>query len=321
MKKLYFTLTVFVAIFGGFSRTYSNWTLQDSGTLSWLRSVYFISSERGWAAGSNGTFIFTQDGGRHWKSNQKFINYDFVDVFFKDEKRGWLLCEKVNPKNSFNRDTCFLESNDGGATWTSLDLPKVSLRMSRIIPLGEDRLILIGENGTIFELNTVNGEWEIKQLPIAQRIVSGQSIDSLSLILLTRTGIVTKTNDGGKNWLSVLTSENIIATPLTGLLMNRESGFLIGRNGTLWQFNAFNQTWKRESLGITNDLQDICFIDEKTGFIVGDKGLILSSDDGGKTWVTTNSPTTHRLERIVCKSNKAIAVGFGGVIALYQRSN
>ncbi|MCV4615433.1 hypothetical protein OFM04_36590, partial [Escherichia coli] len=63
--------------------------------------------------------------------------------------------------------------------------------MSRIIPLGEDRLILIGENGTIFELNTVNGEWEIKQLPIAQRIVSGQSIDSLSLILLTRTGIVT----------------------------------------------------------------------------------------------------------------------------------
>ncbi|MCV4683891.1 hypothetical protein OFB94_29855, partial [Escherichia coli] len=88
----------------------------------------------------------------------------------------------------------------------------------------------------IFELNTVNGEWEIKQLPIAQRIVSGQSIDSLSLILLTRTGIVTKTNDGGKNWLSVLTSENIIATPLTGLLMNRESGFLIGRNGTLWQF-------------------------------------------------------------------------------------
>jgi photosystem II stability/assembly factor-like uncharacterized protein len=138
---------------------------------------------------------------------------------------------------------------------------------------------------------------------------------------LTRTGIVTKTNDGGKNWLSVLTSENIIATPLTGLLMNRESGFLIGRNGTLWQFNAFNQTWKRESLGITNDLQDICFIDEKTGFIVGDKGLILSSDDGGKTWVTTNSPTTHRLERIVCKSNKAIAVGFGGVIVLYQRSN
>lgn len=235
--------------------------------------------------------------------------------------RGWLLCEKVNPKNFFNRDTCFLESNDGGTTWTQLDLPKIPLRMSRIIPFGQNKLFLIGENGTALELNTVDDAWEIKQLPVAHRIVAGQLIDSLSLILLSRNGIVTKTNDGGKNWSTALTYENIDATPLTGLHINKEGGFLIGRNGTFWHFNASDQKWKRESLGITNDLQDICFIDEKTGFIVGDRGLILSSDDGGKTWVTINSPTSHRLERLVCKNDKAIAVGFGGVIVRYQRNN
>lgn len=310
-----------MVILGLSSRAFSNWTLQNSGTLSWLRSVFFISSDRGWAVGSNGTIIFTQDGGRHWKSSRKFINYDFIDVFFIDENRGWLLCEKVNPKNFFNRETCFLESNDGGVSWVELDLPKTPLRMSRIIPVGQNRLFLIGENGTVLELNTVNGKWEMKQLPVSQRLVAGQLIDNLTLILLARNGIVTKTNDGGKSWSTALTYENNDASPLTGLHMNKEIGFLIGRNGTFMHLNASDQKWKRESLGITIDLQDICFIDEQTGFIVGDRGLIMSTYDGGRTWVSSNSPTTHRLERIVCKSDIAIAVGFGGVIVKYQRNN
>lgn len=36
--------------------------------------------------------------------------------------------------------------------------------------------------------------------------------------------------------------------------------------------------------GIEGDLQDVCFVDEKTGWAVGANGLILKTIDGGKSW-------------------------------------
>ena len=36
--------------------------------------------------------------------------------------------------------------------------------------------------------------------------------------------------------------------------------------------------------GIDGTLQDVYFIDNQNGLVVGDKGLILGTADGGKTW-------------------------------------
>src|SRR5438270_14026305 len=43
------------------------WTRQPTGTMAWLRGVYFLDQNRGWVAGSGGTLLETIDGGQNWR--------------------------------------------------------------------------------------------------------------------------------------------------------------------------------------------------------------------------------------------------------------
>ena len=61
--------------------------------MAWLRSVFFLDHNRGWAVGSKGTLLRTDDGGQTWQSRGAAINDIVRDIYFIDEKNGWLVCE------------------------------------------------------------------------------------------------------------------------------------------------------------------------------------------------------------------------------------
>src|SRR5689334_879847 len=69
------------------------WTKQPAGTMAWLHSVFFIDANRGWAAGSKGTLLRTEDGGHTWKPTSASTDDVVRDVFFVDPMNGWLVCE------------------------------------------------------------------------------------------------------------------------------------------------------------------------------------------------------------------------------------
>src|SRR3954463_10529371 len=69
----------------------SSWTRQRSGTLSWLHAVYFVDQNHGWIAGSNGTVLTTVDGGVNWKITPCDTKDSLVDIYFADERVGWVL--------------------------------------------------------------------------------------------------------------------------------------------------------------------------------------------------------------------------------------
>src|SRR5258705_7811517 len=72
----------------------SSWTRQPSGTMAWLRSVYFLDQNRGWVAGSGGTLLQTTDGGETWKRLLALTRDTLQDVYFADENVGWLVAER-----------------------------------------------------------------------------------------------------------------------------------------------------------------------------------------------------------------------------------
>jgi photosystem II stability/assembly factor-like uncharacterized protein len=47
--------------------------------------------------------------------------------------------------------------------------------------------------------------------------------------------------------------------------------------------------WNAMNSGTSNDLTDICFVDNSTVYVVGKKGTILATSDGGNKWITQNS--------------------------------
>ena len=56
--------------------------------------------------------------------------------------------------------------------------------------------------------------------------------------------------------------------------------------------------WYEQNSGTTKNLNAIQFVDENTGWAVGDSGLILQTADGGLSWITVISGTTENLNDV-----------------------
>ena len=67
-------------------------------------------------------------------------------------------------------------------------------------------------------------------------------------------------------------------------------------------------SWTVISSGTTENLNNIKFLDDDTGIIVGDNGTILISNDGGETWSSMNSGVDENLNTITFGCGSVISV-------------
>src|SRR5712691_5098482 len=98
---------------------YGSWTRQRSGTMAWLHAVYFLDQNRGWVAGSGGTLLATDDGGQTWRKLHPLGEDNLRDVYFANDKVGWLVAERDTLKLKTNDEprAYLMKTEDGGDTW------------------------------------------------------------------------------------------------------------------------------------------------------------------------------------------------------------
>lgn len=72
--------------------------------------------------------------------------------------------------------------------------------------------------------------------------------------------------------------------------------------------------WRAVKLPVPGKLRAIAFADAKRGFIVGDAGVLLATEDAGLTWRQTPEVTHETLTSIFFLGNEAWLAGYGGVI-------
>ena len=86
-------------------------------------------------------------------------------------------------------------------------------------------------------------------------------------------------------------------------------------NGKTWTLDTIQER-NGDALFQDRDLYSIRFApDGKTGWIVGEDGLILKTDDGGQTWTTQDIGNPNSLFKIaVIDEQNAVAVGDNGAI-------
>src|SRR5262245_12173678 len=89
-----FLLSLLVGTFSfvTFGQT-GTWSKQRTGSLAWLHAVYFLDRNRGWAIGSKGTVLITNDGGNTWQPKSASTSDVLRDILFVDDQNGWLVCE------------------------------------------------------------------------------------------------------------------------------------------------------------------------------------------------------------------------------------
>ena len=128
------------------------WTRQNSGTMAWLHSVYFLNQNVGWVAGSNGTLLFTNDSGQTWHKMRRPTEDSLRDVYFSDEHNGWLVCDRevYKLKTENEPQAYLLRTNDGGATWSRVDLSDSNTRVLRAVFRPDGRGWTFGEAGALY---------------------------------------------------------------------------------------------------------------------------------------------------------------------------
>ena len=301
------------------------WTKQPAGTMAWLHSVFFFDQNRGWAAGSKGTLLYTADGGRTWKATAASTDDVVRDVFFVDEKNGWLVCE-VNAYQLQNVDdprSYLMKTTDGGAKWTRVEIKgfDVDAILVRAVFSHGGRGWAFGEAGAIFTTRDAGETWTRLRSPTRRLLLGGTFLDDDRGWVVGAGATIIQTSDGGDTWYqSALPGvEKSVRFTATSFFDNR-LGWAVGSAGSVYRTTNGGRTWVKQESGVEQDLFDVKFVDAREGWAVGAEGTIIHTTDGGGHWSIERSGTPHPLERVFF-TDKAHgwAVGFGGTVVAYTK--
>lgn len=148
-----------------------------------------------------------------------------------------------------------LKTADGGARWKKVDCGRSYLESFNAIDFAGQDGWVVGGNGLILHTADAGESWQQQVSGTTEALMAVTCASPREVVVVGSAGLILLTGDAGKSWsmpeldwLTVL-PESIIA------------------------------------MGVTApNLYDVCFVDALHGWIVGDNGLVLRSDNGGKAW-------------------------------------
>src|SRR5688572_3379367 len=273
-----------------------SWVRQKAGTMAWLRSVFFLDHNRGWAVGSKGTLLRTDDGGLNWKPHTAPTTAIVRDIFFLDEQNGWLVCE-VNVHELITKEqprAYLMRTTDGGENWTRVELKGIDVNsiLVRAVFSRGGRGWAFGENGLIYTTRDAGETWNSLHSPTRRLLLGGIFVDNDRGWIVGAGATIIQTSDGGETWYQSLLPQVDKTVRFTAAsFVDNRIGWAVGSGGSVYKTTNGGRTWQRQESGVDSDLLDVKFVDEREGWAVGAEGTIIHTVDGGARWTTERSET------------------------------
>ena len=215
-----------------------------------LSSVCFASPDRGWAVGDRGVIWHTRDGGRTWRVQETPHTCRWEAVQFLDDNHGWVAGAITQPHSHLTR-AVLLKTRNGGETWTEI------------------------------RTDTLPGLRGVKFFDAKSGWIWGDSSG------LYPTGVF-RTNDGGQTWTPI--SKGNTSGWIAGDFRDPRSGAVAGQAGELGLVAGVEIRPSRTTdLGLRY-LRQMKLGAATDGWLVGDGGLALTTNDSGFTWTAPASP-------------------------------
>ena len=304
--------------------------------------MFFVDQNRGWAVGSRGTLLATNDGGRSWQAKPQPTEDVIRDIYFNDELNGWLVCERNIYELQSNNDprAYLMKTSDGGEHWQRVNMrgAAVETRLSRAIFSRAGRGWAFG-GGAVYTTRDFGANWLKLQAPTRYLLLGGDFIDENNGWLVGTGSTILQTVDGGETWhhgrlLGAFPNStnhanaNVPSLATVGAAKIRFNsvsfvdgrlGWAVGSGGSIFRTVNGGSSWQAQTSGVATDLLDVKFLDAAEGWAVGDDGIVLHTTDGGGHWFNERSPTAHALERIFFTDRgHGWAVGCRGTIISYD---
>lgn len=261
------------------------WQIQQSPAPSALFSVRFATRDKGWIAGSYGTILHTTDGGKSWRAQRAATTEHLFGLALLDESYGWSVGSRGTT----------LRTEDGGRSWASSLVPG-DFTFSGVSFIDRRRGWIAGEFGVIFHTLDGGKSWLKQKSPVEVSFASGESRNLFALhfnradsgYAVGLDGLVLQTR-AGNGWEVV--RQGSAANKLTGAnhlfasTMNHDQVWAAGERGTLLYRNGDGKQWHQVKAEIPRvSLNGIAFGKNGFGLVVGNRGVVLRTEDGGVTW-------------------------------------
>lgn len=208
-----------------------------------------------------GTIANAQEG---WKPYVTNSGGDLITVFFTSSDNGWIAGD----------DGFLAITNDGGKTWTRQNL-NVSDNINEIYFRNNDNGYLVAGR-VMFKTKNGGKTWE-EFVPLEKRNFGGGTPEFLSIRF-------TGKKDGFIIG-SVLKEVGEEVRVIDSLVLKTSDG---------------GETWRRITVPFDKEIYNLDFVNDDYGWLVGDDGMILATNNGGLTWQIQRTP----LRPIEGKKNK-----------------
>ena len=172
-----------------------------------LRTIYFIDSKTGWAAGDSGIIVHTRDGGQSWEVQQSNISGQILDIFFINEQQGWALSPDLELPLF---GTILLHTQDSGSSWNNQLFPQENMFFRTILFMDSLNGWMGGENGAL--VYTVDGGNSWTPAEVDSGVFAHFPIINLSFYnrqlafacggAFDLAGVIWRTTDSGQHWIS-----------------------------------------------------------------------------------------------------------------------
>jgi photosystem II stability/assembly factor-like uncharacterized protein len=195
-----------------------------------------------------------------------------------------------------------LKSTDGGQSWKSIVTASVIRAVSFVEPQSGDTpdKILIAGNGFV-SISTNGGD---NYTPVSSPAITASTnisalcmVDNEKVYAIGDNGIIRRSTTGGSSWSTIASP---VATDLTAITIKGKVGFITGKGGVILKSEdafATNPNWTPllaqngdnwvkyiTHLTPTPNLNSVYFHDYTTGYVAGDKGVVLKTMNGGISW-------------------------------------
>ncbi|HEX5658929.1 MAG TPA: YCF48-related protein [Polyangiales bacterium] len=252
-----------------------------------LFGIAFNAAGFGAAVGRSGLVLLSEDKGKTWtKVEAKVAGEDAAHLFAIDVLPDGTLV-------AVGEFGALLRSVDRGKTWTrqkfSIELPNTEDAVEELNNVEEAQLTSVhfidaqhgfisGDYGLVLESTDAGQTWK-RQNTRAEGLLFSLAIAGPGhLIAAGGDGIVIETRDGGASWKKLPTNTG---EHLYGVWASGDRTLVVGANGVILRREG-DQPLKPVATDLHTWLISAAFVDAQHGVLVGGRGYVVASDDGGQ---------------------------------------
>ena len=152
-------------------------------------------------------------------------------------------------------------------------------------------------------------------------VINAVTYDGDDIWVVGAKGLIARSADEGRTFNAVASSVDV---GLNDVAVRGDRIAIVGDQGTILRSTDSGRSFIRSNYSLRYregqgeggvvDLYSVQFVDKDTGYIVGDRGLILATDNGGASWREQYSGTDAQLFHLSIRDKRGWVVGTGGKI-------